>query len=364
MNRRGLIIGGLGAAAAGAGALATVRSMGSDKAYDQAMAALRKPLAPACDVREAIRYGTLAASGHNTQPWRFILESGAIRIAPDLTRRTPAVDPDDHHLYVSLGCAAENLALAAKALGAVGEPQFASAGEGQIVYTYRQAPARPSTLCDAIPHRQSTRADFDGRLVPVADLTQLQRAAVEPGVDLVLITERRKMDQVRDLVIAGNDMQMSDAAFMAEFKSWMRFNPREALKHGDGLFSASSGAPPLPDFLARPAFDLVFTPKAENAKYARQMASSAGLAAFFGAGSTPADWVAVGRSGQRFALQATALGMKLSFVNQPVEAPALRGELAALAGMAGRRPDLLMRFGYGPMLPMSPRRAVDAVIEA
>jgi hypothetical protein len=25
---------------------------------------------------------------------------------------TPAVDPDDHHLYASLGCAAENLVIA------------------------------------------------------------------------------------------------------------------------------------------------------------------------------------------------------------------------------------------------------------
>jgi hypothetical protein len=27
-------------------------------------------------------------------------------ILPDLSRRCPAVDPDDHHLFVSLGCAA------------------------------------------------------------------------------------------------------------------------------------------------------------------------------------------------------------------------------------------------------------------
>ncbi|MGH1559991.1 hypothetical protein ACRAWD_24530 [Caulobacter segnis] len=31
----------------------------------------------------------------------------AIEILPDLSRRTPVVDPDDHHLFVSLGCALE-----------------------------------------------------------------------------------------------------------------------------------------------------------------------------------------------------------------------------------------------------------------
>lgn len=60
---------------------------------------------------------TLAASSHNTQPWKFAVEPGRIVILPDLSRRCPAVDPDDHHLFASLGCAAENLVLAAQAVG-------------------------------------------------------------------------------------------------------------------------------------------------------------------------------------------------------------------------------------------------------
>jgi hypothetical protein len=72
--------------------------------------------------------------------------------------------------------------------------------------------------------------------------------------------------------------------------------------------------------------------------------------------------VQVGRACQRFALQATALGLKHAFVNQPVEVPALRPELAALAGAGDKRPDIVMRFGYGPELPKSPRRPVEAVL--
>jgi nitroreductase len=64
-----------------------------------------------------VRYATLAASSHNTQPWKFKVEPGRILILPDLTRRCPEVDPDDHHLYGSLGCAAENLLLGAQAAG-------------------------------------------------------------------------------------------------------------------------------------------------------------------------------------------------------------------------------------------------------
>jgi hypothetical protein len=60
--------------------------------------------------------------------------------------------------------------------------------------------------------------------------------------------------------------------------------------------------------------------------------------------------------------EATALGVKHSFVNQPVEVPELRGKLARFLGIGERRPDLLLRFGYGAALPMSLRRAVADVL--
>ena len=75
-------------------------------------------------------------------------------------------------------------------------------------------------------------------------------------------------------------------------------------------------------------------------------------------------WVLVGRACQRFALQATVLGLKCAFVNQRVEVPELRPELAALVGMSGRRPDIVMRFGHGPSMPYSVRRPVETVIAA
>ena len=67
--------------------------------------------------RELIRYATLAPSSHNTQCWKFQLGPFAIFILPDLARRCPAVDPDNHLLFVSLGCASENLVQAALANG-------------------------------------------------------------------------------------------------------------------------------------------------------------------------------------------------------------------------------------------------------
>jgi hypothetical protein len=109
-------------------------------------------------------------------------------------------------------------------------------------------------------------------------------------------------------------------------------------------------------------FRHVFSADAENDRYAQQLRSSAGCAVFLGDRADPQGWLAVGRACQRFALAATARDIRLALVNQPVEVPALWPELAALAGDPALRPDLLIRFGRGPLLPYAPRRPVAEVM--
>jgi hypothetical protein len=363
LTRRGLLIGGgLAAAGLGGGVWAVRQRMGTMTGYAAAVEAMRKVPAVTPDFRDLIRFAMLAPNSHNTQPWRFRPRGNEIAILPDFTRRTPVVDPDDHHIFVSLGAAAETLALKAGAAGLAGGIEFDATGDGAVLVRFGSGNGNDTTLSDAIVHRQSTRADYDGTGASASDLRLLAVAATVPGVDLVLVTDRPQMDRIGDLVIAGNTAQIGDPAFLAELKHWLRFNPAAALRTGDGLFSAASGNPALPDWLGPWLFDRVFTVKAETARYASHVASSAGLAVFAGEQADRAHWVQVGRACQRFALQATALGLKTAFLNQPVEVPGLRPELAALIGLPGRRPDIVMRFGRGAALPFSARRPVDAVI--
>jgi len=363
IGRRPLLIGG-GAVLAGLGGAGWLgwRQMGSAGELASFAARQRRtPPVPASD-RDLIRHATLAANGRNTQPWRFRADAQGIYILPDFTRRTPVVDPDDHHLFASLGCAAENLSLAASAAGRGGGIAFDPAGDGAVRYDFGTGTGADSALFDAIPQRQSTRSDYDGSAVSPADLRLLEAAASMPGIDLVLIKERRQIDQMRDLVIAGNTAQLADPAFVAELKHWLRFSPNAAMASGDGLYSPASGNPALPDWLGPSLFDLVFAADAENKKYVRQIDTSSGIAVLVAARSDPEHWVQAGRACQRFALQATAPGLKTAHINQPVEVPGLRADLAALVGLRGRRPDIVMRFGRAPAMPMSARRPVDAVM--
>jgi hypothetical protein len=91
----------------------------------------------------------------------------------------------DHRLFVSLGCAAENLALASGARGRPGELRFDSSTDGSAVFEFSKGTANASPLFDAIHKRQSSRDDYDGKAVRGADLDTLATAAAVPGVDLI-----------------------------------------------------------------------------------------------------------------------------------------------------------------------------------
>jgi hypothetical protein len=361
MNRRQVLIGGgavAGAALVGFGV--GTAGMGSMADYEAATAAVRSRSGQA--VPDLIRMATLAANSHNTQPWQFHVGDRRIAIRPDFVRRTPVVDPDDHHLFASLGCAAENLVIAAAAAGHPGEARFDPAGDGSVVFDYTDGAPASSPLVEAITRRQSTRAEYDARPIPAADLAVLAAAASVPGVDLFLLIDAQRIGDVSDLIVAGNDAQMADAAYIVELKHWLRFNPRQAMATADGLFSATNGNPSLPAWLGPRLFDFVATAASEGKKYAAQVRSSAGVAIFVSERNDPEHWMHAGRACQRFALQATALGLKHAFVNQAVEVPAVRGQLAAYLGVGERRPDLVMRFGYGPEMPRSLRRPVEQVV--
>lgn len=320
-------------------------------------------LTPAQARREIVRYGTLAANSHNTQPWTFAIADDRIEIRPDVSRATPAVDPDNHHLYISLGCAAENMVQAAAAFGLNAMPEVGSrGGETVISIALEPGPTRRTPEFEAIPQRQCTRAEYDGSALSVSQLRQLQAAAETARVDAILLNTAKPISDVAEFVAAGSDAQVRDPAFVAELKRWLRFSSASALETRDGLFSGCTGNPTMPSWLGPTVFDFVFTEDAEREKYIKQVTSSSAVIVFTARQNDAAHWIDVGRAYQRFALVATALGLKHAFVNQPVEVSQLREQFASHLGIGDRRPDLVVRLGRAPTMPRSLRRPLDAVI--
>lgn len=319
-------------------------------------------------LRELVRHATLAANGHNTQPWRFALGGDTIEIRPDFARRLPVVDPQDRELWISLGCALENLLVAARASGYAAEVSYPDAADViRVRLTDGEQQREPQRalqrepLFDAIPRRQNTRSAYDGRPVVAADLDQVLAIPLEPGVTLRLVSEAADMAQVQEAVREGNLSQYGERAFVDELIHWLRFNQRAALAGRDGLYSRCSGNPEVPGWLGR-MFVASGKPEQQADADAAKLASSAGALVIASAADDKSTWVRTGQVYERLALQMTSLSIKSAFLNQPIEVDALRGQFGSALGLSAALPQLLVRFGYAADLARSLRRPVEQVL--
>ncbi len=260
--------------------------------------------------RRSHRQATIRSAGDSG--WSAIgLRSNRIfRVAARPSIRTTIISS-------SVWGARQNLIQAARAHGFRSDVRFDATEGGSVGIALE--PARPdtSTLFEAIPVRQCTRALYDGRRVPLQELRALEAAGRGGGVRVVLLTARPQVERVLEYVVNGDTVQLNDPAFMEELRSWIRFSDAEAVAKGDGLFSRASGSPSVPRWLGTAMLKFFFTPKSEGDKYAKFIRSSAGIAVFVSDTSDKKHWVEVGRCYERFALQATAMNIRTAMKINP-----------------------------------------------
>ena len=153
-------------AAACGSAPTTLATCSSSDTDHSAARALRNRGAPASDTatsptRDLVRQSLLSPSRHNTQCWRFKIAKKSMSVAPDLERRCPAVEPDDHPFFVSLGATAKNRVLAPLAIGLHAGPRLDPSGDAMIAASLEVTRQRITPLFQAMSERQCARSDYD-----------------------------------------------------------------------------------------------------------------------------------------------------------------------------------------------------------
>ena len=332
--------------------------------YDEQVNHTRRPfdgdVTTLAQMHELIRYATLAANGHNTQPWKFAVKENAIEIHPDYTRHLPVVDPNDRELWISLGCALENLLIAARADGYAPEVIYPDGADFIHIDLSTNTP-QAGALFDAIPLRQNTRSEYDGQSIKRSELDQMQTLPLEPSIALHFVTEPADAEIMLEYVNQGNLSQYANNAFIDELIYWIRFNKKEVLASLDGLYTGYSGNPEVPRWLGK-LFVAGTKPQQQADADAKKLRSSSGVVVVASESDDKAAWVRTGQVYERLALQMTSLNIKSAFLNQPVEVANIREQFQNAIGLGDMLPQLLVRFGYADPMPRSIRRPLEQVL--
>lgn len=173
-----------------------------------------------------IEQAVKAPSGHNTQPWFFSVGEGSIRILPNFDRALPVVDPDNRELFISLGCAAENLCLAASEKAYATTVHISQDGIISIDLT-KDTAVDPDPLFSQIDIRQTNRSVYNGRIISADTIGLLKNVFDTSTVEAYFYENKsHEFDQIAGYIVRGNESQMQDRGFTDELKSWMRYNKK------------------------------------------------------------------------------------------------------------------------------------------
>ncbi|MBP5369507.1 MAG: nitroreductase [Bacteroidales bacterium] len=289
-----------------------------------------------------ISFAICAPSGHNSQPWTFQITENQIIISPDFNKRLEVVDGSNRELFISLGCALQNLQTAATHYGYNSDYVYK---EGKIyVNFYQQDNCEEDTLFNAIKQRHTHRGEFTGGIIPDE---LLQNIKTEENTNVLVVKAGEPSAEIICAKISeGNTIQMSDTAFKRELISWMRFNKKHIEETHNGLCYNVLGFPATPKPLGKKIVGMFLNPKAQNKTDDGVNASASHFAVFSVKENTEENWIALGKTLETFLLRITAEGLAYSFSNQPCEIPQLNAETKSQLNME-YYPSVIIRLGYG-----------------
>jgi hypothetical protein len=174
-----------------------------------------------------LRYAVLAQSFYNTQPWEFTIEDSQINVYANQSRWLKTSDPDQRELYLSVGCALENLLIAAEhfhlghQISRFPEPHNNTWVARVNITTIDQSSAlRSPALFSTITKRHTHHHRFDSRPLNSQHLMTIKKFLTEEDIWLQTSEDTKIRDKIAQYAAHANTILFSDKQFLKELNDW------------------------------------------------------------------------------------------------------------------------------------------------
>lgn len=327
---------------------------------------------------KALSFAILAPNPHNRQPWMFELSgTDTIIVHNDPAKMLPSTDPLNRQITVGYGCMLELLDIAARELGY--EPSITLFPDGTPetnldarpiarVKLIASSTARKDPLFASITTRRSNKESYDTTREVDPSTVQQMLAAARAGPILGSTLDPVRVAALRDLTLRAVRVEWSTPRCNKESVDLIRIGKSEIEANPDGI---DLGGALMEVLKAAGQLDREqmldmnsSTFKNSLSAYEEPFSTSMGFVWLASPDNTRASQIEAGRSWVRMNLAATQAGLAVHPVSQALqEYPEMASLYAeahtSLQVAAPAALQILARIGYGPVVPPSPRWAVD-----
>jgi hypothetical protein len=318
-------------------------------------------------LRFLIKYGILAPSGHNTQPWKFSINDNKINVLLDSSRLLKVSDANDRQSYLSIGCLIKNIKIAANYFGYKAEafyildkkkidPVVASI---EIIKIGSDLEDKDH-LIHFITKRVTNRGKYKQLPLP-EHFNEFAKSFSTTEINVTIVTEERKKREIA--IVALNAMK--DAMTSRDFRNELALYFKNNLTRSKiGMPGFGMGIPLLLSFFVPYIIKFVnvaiLNRKMDEDVFINHTPAYIMLSSN---NDEPAIWLRIGEIFQELALYAERSGISLAPWQAPVQINDHYKKLNAIID-SKFRPQFLMRAGtpFNKDVKHSPRLPIEEVI--
>ncbi len=305
-----------------------------------------------------LNFAVLAPSSHNSQPWNLKVTNDPfsddiyyIHVRPDMSRFLGVSDITGREMFISLGCAVEDMLVAADYYGIKTNVSYFSSSYNSAVtisldfnsITTEHMPNKGDHLIFAILKRRTNRNKYDSTIPLMGSwaINSLDRVK-ELNVSCLFVSDNQKRSAITDVVMGAMDEAMSNRGFRRELSPYIKSNYTSSYLGMPGFGMGIPGPVSLfLPFLIK-NFNMFKLSRKEDEALLKDHTKMFGIVAT--KHDSPKHWLAAGQAYQCIALEAVNSGLQTAVMAAAIEMGDHYKKLQEILGIS-ERPQVFFRIG-------------------
>ncbi len=183
-------------------------------------------------IKFLLKYGILAPSTHNCQPWLFKIGDDYCEIYRNVLINLPEADKTGRDMYISFGCLIENLSISANYYNVKFEINYILDKKTYLIAKIKyfnlnqtiKISKNSTALLNAILTRKTIRGKFNNKRIPNEIVNELDKLNFFKGIYLSIFTNHQDIIYLGNLTSDGMKLAYKSKLFRIEMAKWFRTN--------------------------------------------------------------------------------------------------------------------------------------------